>query len=88
MSIHRVVMATVIALREPTGWFFDAATIPGGDVLGQLLEVRGQDVLTRRTGPHLRRLRGARAKEDGTFVVDGLPVGSYRLATLLDAVRQ
>ena len=31
------------------------------------------------------RLRGTRAKEDGTFVTDGFPAGSYRLATLLDA---
>jgi hypothetical protein len=35
--------------------------------------------------PYSLRLRGARAKQDGTFVIDGIPEGSYRLATLLDA---
>ena len=32
--------------------------------------------------PYSYRLRWARAREDGTFVIDGLPAGRYRLATL------
>ena len=35
--------------------------------------------------PYSYRLRWARAKEDGTFVIDGFPAGRYRLATLRDA---
>jgi len=35
--------------------------------------------------PYSRRLYGARAKPDGTFVITGVRAGSYRLATLLDA---
>jgi hypothetical protein len=35
--------------------------------------------------PYSGRLFGARAKDDGTFVMGGLPAGSYRLATILDA---
>jgi hypothetical protein len=35
--------------------------------------------------PYSLRVRGTRANQDGAFVLDGLPAGSYRLATLLDA---
>jgi hypothetical protein len=35
--------------------------------------------------PYSLRVHGARAAEDGTFVIRGFHAGSYRLATLLDA---
>jgi hypothetical protein len=35
--------------------------------------------------PYSLRLRGTRANQDGRFVISGVPAGTYRLATILDA---
>jgi len=103
-------------------WFLETTAIPGGDVNGQLVEVKKEDVtgitvtLTDQRAalsgtivteqgepapeyfillyptdekywsPYSLRIRGTRAKtDDGTFVISGIPAGSYRLATILDA---
>jgi len=106
--------------RQATGWFQDLTTIPGADVSGQLVDVKGQDVagltvtltdqrgeisgsiMTEKGEPapeyfillypsdekywssYSLRLRGTRANQDGRFVIDGVPAGTYRLARILD----
>ena len=106
---------------EANGWFMDAATVAGQDLLDQPLVVRGSESLTgvvltltnhraMLTGTIVNqqgepapeylilvypaeekywtsvmpRIHTARAKSDGSFAINGMRAGQYRVATLID----
>jgi hypothetical protein len=59
--------------RELTGWFFDPTTIPGGDVTGQVVQVKRQDL----AGVTVT-LTDQRAEISGTIMTDkGEPAPEY-----------
>jgi hypothetical protein len=107
--------------NEPIGWFMDAATVAGRDLLDQPLVVRGSESVTGvvvtltdhravLTGTIVNpqgepapeyliliyaaeekywtrvmpRIHVTRARADGSFVINGMRAGQYRVATLID----